>query len=336
MEFLFLFIGVLIGSFFIYLVLKPKLTTVYEINQEIIKQNQENAKQNEKLRTESAQLSKEHSTLIAKRDEIITSINILQKQSEEFQKQSEEFQRQVEETSNALYEKSYQFANEKMDRAAEELSKKHQEIRESAEKEYLITLKDCVESFHYQIEAKKIELNEVNEKLNDLTAKLTSAVEANKRAEELRIKQDFYRLQLSQIDVDEITRLREVAPYLRDSEPLNKVIWKVYYEKPYTDLIGRVVGTGIHTGIYKITNIENQMCYVGQAANIADRWKQHIKRGIGADAPTRNKLYPAMLELGVENFTFEIVEECDRSLLNDREDYWQEFFHAKDFGYSIK
>jgi hypothetical protein len=116
-------------------------------------------------------------------------------------------------------------------------------------------------------------LSEVNKKLSDLTAKLTSAVEAAKRAEELRVKQDFYRLQLSQADIDEIIRLREVTPYLRDSEPLNKVIWKVYYEKPYTDLIGRVVGTGVHTGIYKITNIENQMCYIGQAANIADRWK---------------------------------------------------------------
>jgi hypothetical protein len=149
-------------------------------------------------------------------------------------------------------------------------------------------------------------------------------------------QQDFYRLSLSEDDKVEIKRLREVLPYLRDSEPLNKVIWKVYYEKPYTDMIGRVVGTGTHTGIYKITNIENNMCYVGQAANIADRWKQHIKRGIGAETPTRNKLYPAMLTFGVENFTFEIIEECDRSLLNDREDYWQDYFHAKDFGYSIK
>lgn len=43
-----------------------------------------------------------------------------------------------------------------------------------------------------------------------------------------------------------------------------------------------------------------------------------------------------MLEFGVENFTFEIIEEVDRSQLNDREDYWQDYFHAKDFGYSIK
>ena len=78
------------------------------------------------------------------------------------------------------------------------------------------------------------------------------------------------------------------------------------------------------------------MCYVGQAANLADRWKQHIKRGVGAETPTKNKLYPAMLKYGVENFTFEVIEECDRSMLNDREDYWQNYFHAKDFGYSIK
>jgi hypothetical protein len=75
------------------------------------------------------------------------------------------------------------------------------------------------------------------------------------------------------LDIEEIKKLKSIIPYLRDSEPLNKVIWKVYYEKPYTDLIGRVVGSKVKSGIYKITNQENQMCYVGQAVNIADRWK---------------------------------------------------------------
>ena len=43
-----------------------------------------------------------------------------------------------------------------------------------------------------------------------------------------------------------------------------------------------------------------------------------------------------MLSIGVENFTFEVLEECDRERLDAQEDYWQDFFHAKDFGYSIK
>lgn len=43
-----------------------------------------------------------------------------------------------------------------------------------------------------------------------------------------------------------------------------------------------------------------------------------------------------MLEYGVENFSFELIEECDKDSLNEREQYWQDFFGAKEFGYSIK
>ena len=315
MEILFLIIGVLIGAIALYVALKPKLTTVQKLDEETFQKN-------EHLRNELLELTKDYTDLTARKDEVIANIATLQKQAEE--------------ASNAIYEKSYELANEKMSQAAEEMSNRYRQLEQSAEEEYLVMLEDCSKSFQAQILNKQNELNSINEQIAELASKLDAAIAANKRAEELLTQQDFYRLQLTSIDVEEIKRLREVLVYLRDSEPLNKVIWKVYYEKPYTDLIGRVVGTGTHTGIYKITNIENQMCYVGQAANIADRWRQHIKRGVGAETPTRNKLYPAMAEYGVENFTFEIIEECDRSLLNEREDYWQEYFHAKDYGYSIK
>lgn len=43
-----------------------------------------------------------------------------------------------------------------------------------------------------------------------------------------------------------------------------------------------------------------------------------------------------MQKEGVENFTFEVIEECPSSKLNEREQYWQEFFGAKEFGYSIR
>ena len=146
----------------------------------------------------------------------------------------------------------------------------------------------------------------------------------------------FYRLQLSELDIEEIKKLREVELYLRDPRPLNKVIWSVYYEHPYTDMVGRVVGSGRHTGIYKLTNLNNGMTYVGQATNFADRWKQHIKCAIGAENAPNNKLYPAMREAGPENFTFEIIEECLPEELNEREQYWQEFYKAKEFGYSVR
>lgn len=322
MEMILLIIGVLVGGFAAYAYLNPKVKATQKLDEELADKNFCLRSEYETLNREITKLEHECSSLISRKDEIFNDIRMLQQQAEE--------------SAEAVYKKSYELANEKMDQAAEKMSKKYRDLEQKAEKEYQILLADYSNNFLQEIENKKAELNDINNQISDLTAKLTSMVEANKRAEEVKNKKDFYRLNLPDVDIEEIKKLRSVSQYLRDSEPLNKVIWKVYYEKPYTDLIGRVIGNGIHTGIYKITNIENQMCYVGQAANIADRWKQHIKRGIGAETPTRNKLYPAMLEKGVENFTFEIIEEVERNKLNEREDYWQEYFHAKEFGYSIK
>jgi hypothetical protein len=76
---------------------------------------------------------------------------------------------------------------------------------------------------------------------------------------------------------------------------------------------------------------------VGQSVDIGDRWKQHAKRGCGADAITNNKLYPAMRDLGLDKFQFEVVEITnDTNKLNELEKYWQEFFQSKEFGYSMK
>ena len=43
-----------------------------------------------------------------------------------------------------------------------------------------------------------------------------------------------------------------------------------------------------------------------------------------------------MKKFGPEALMFEILEECDRNKLDEREDYWQDFYRVKEFGYSIK
>ena len=200
----------------------------------------------------------------------------------------------------------------------------------------LETQKEFAEQFAANNQQKLAAARQLTEQVIQLRSTVASAVEIAKHKMEEESAVEFYKLQLPQESLDDIEALRSIESLLHNSEAINKVIWKMYYEKPYTDLIGRVGLTSTVCGIYKITNIENQMTYVGQAVNIADRWKQHIKRGIGADAPTQNKLYPAMKKFGPENFTFEIIEKCSRDKLNEREDYWQEFYKAKEFGYSIK
>lgn len=245
-------------------------------------------------------------------------------------------EKEAQESGQIFKDQQLQIAREQISQARAQMIGEYEEAVANAKQAYLNLLADAMADFESKSAISAQEIKEGLERLAEIQSKVNSAVEVNKRAELEREQKDFYRLQLSDLDLEEIKRIRSIEPYLRNKEPLNKVIWKSYYEKPYTDLVGRVIGQGRKTGIYKITSLENGMCYIGQATDLAERWKQHIKRGIGAEIPTRNKLYPAMLATGVENFTFEIIEECAGKDLNSREDYWQDFFHAKDFGYSIK
>ena len=229
-----------------------------------------------------------------------------------------------------------QIAEEQIEKAKKELFSDYEKAKEDAKQTYLETLSDMVTNVMSEYGIKSKELEEVLVKLEEAHAKADAAVKVNKRAEMEKQQKDFYRIQLSPEDLEEIKRLREVEQYLRQKEPLNKVIYKCYYEKPLTSMIGRVLGNRKITGIYKITNLDNGMCYVGQSVDVADRWRQHVKRGVGADPVTQNKLYPAMKSIGVENFMFELIEECKGNELTPREKYWTDFYQAQTYGYTVK
>jgi hypothetical protein len=49
---------------------------------------------------------------------------------------------------------------------------------------------------------------------------------------------------------------------------LSKLIWTQYFQKQMTDLCNRVFGKKQLCGIYKITNLITEECYIGQSVNI--------------------------------------------------------------------
>ena len=83
-------------------------------------------------------------------------------------------------------------------------------------------------------------------------------------------------------------------------------------------------------GIYKIENQLNNMIYIGQSKNIAQRWKNHRASAKKENTP----LYCAIRKYGIENFTFEVIEECEIEQLNDREIYWIAFYNSYKKGYN--
>lgn len=307
-----------------------------QLNEKITEIQQQESNWEKEKNNKELEYSEKFNKMDIELKELENKKNLINKEIEDKKQSIQELDAQTVDTINTLTEKTYNASVQNYEYKVSELKEEYINSTDLARNAYFEIINELKQYYDQYSNDIKQKIQQAEEILSDMQSKANAAVESNKRLELERQQKDFYRLQLSDIDIEEIQRLRSVEPYLRRKEPLNKVIWKEYYEKPYTDLVGRVVGQKVKTGIYKITNLENGMVYVGQAVNIADRWKQHIRRGVGADPPTQNKLYPAMIATGVENFMFEIIEECEAAKLNEREQYWQQFYSAKSFGYSIK
>ena len=79
-------------------------------------------------------------------------------------------------------------------------------------------------------------------------------------------------------------------------------------------LVGKIM-----IGIYKFTNKINNKTYIGQSKSIETRYKRHL---YDANKGSKTIFHRALIKYGIENFTFEIIEECDVSRLDEREKYY--------------
>ena len=74
-------------------------------------------------------------------------------------------------------------------------------------------------------------------------------------------------------------------------------------------------------GIYKITNPTGKI-YIGQSLDIYRRFKRY-KSG---DCKNQYALYASLIKYGWTNHSFEILEICKKSELNNKERYYQELY----------
>lgn len=176
------------------------------------------------------------------------------------------------------------------------------------------------------------QIQQEQEKLNNIEAKQLAYIQAQKRQEEIAANQDYYRLAIDTLDLGDISLLRELQPKFIKKESIDRLIWDVYAKPAYDTLMAHLFeGTKKICGIYKITDLTTGQAYIGQSVDIRERFRQHIKSALSYGKAT-NRLYQTMQKSGIHNFTFEILEEVPRDKLNERETYWIDFYKTKEFG----
>ena len=178
------------------------------------------------------------------------------------------------------------------------------------------------------------ELADERKVLDKIRETRAAAVQAQLKEKEIAEKLAFYCLQATDNDIKDISVLESIKPKLNNPRILSMLIWQTYQRTPMTKLCNNVIGSTVKTGIYKITNQKTKECYIGQAVDLASRWKDHAKCGLGIDTPIGNKLYKAMQEYGINNFSWEVLEICPKEQLDEKEKYYIELYQAVLYGYN--
>jgi len=296
-----IFLGIMCCILFVILIFKK--WKIYEVNKDI-------EDYNENLRRE--------------RDLITEDIHTLNNSKLEKSKELEKITDITKDINAAAYDAFTQYC-ESLDKQYFNTEKEYDEAIESLQEAYDEIQKNLM-----------AETNKIKKDLEKISSTRAAAMNAQLKEQEIKNKKAFYCPQVPEADLKDAKVLRDIEYKLNNPRILRMLIWQSYYQKPMNQVCANVLGaaTAEVCGIYKITNQLNDICYIGQAVSIADRWKNHAKAGLGIDTPVNNKLYKAMIEDGLENFSFEVLEKCSRDQLNEKERFYIQMYQSDLYGYN--
>lgn len=299
----------------------------------------------EKLKKEREEQLHIQSEAIQKEIDKMESVLLIKAQ--EYKKSQEEWIKRVQELKESYNKQKEEITSSIKEHTikeqkimTEKLLEKQQQIDQDVhtlDEKYQVTIASY-ENKTFEVKRKfEDEEKSLNKEIEQRKKEISTLIEQFKKDEEARKEADFYRIPIAPAAQNDINKLKGVAAQLNNPATLYKLIWENYYKNGFDQMIGRVLGKDAEkSGIYKITNTKNQMCYIGQAANIKTRWRTHCRRGVKAEEGTSNRLYQIMWEEGLENFTLQVVEFCGKDRLTEREKFYIDFFQAKSYGYNSK
>ena len=288
--------------------LNKKLKDKIEKDNHIRLLNAQEQQKNEQLKIQQADLHK---------DIMVLTNSLIEKTN-----RNEDLRKDIENKQNQLA--TIVENNKEVSRLA---FKQYQELLENKYNE-------VEDEFDSQVNSLNKQINSLNQELDKLKQTRAAAHEAMLREQEVKDNKDAYRLVPSASDLADSRRLEVVKRELNKQRILCMLIWQTYWQPLAKKQFPLILQDKTKCGIYKITNLVTDECYIGQSVDVYKRWNDHCKCGLGIDTPPGNKLYKAMQEYGLDNFTFELLTECSQTELNEKEKYFIELYQADTFGYN--
>lgn len=293
------------------------------------------------LRKHQADLSKEQ-----------LQLSLLQRDIEDTNRQKAYLEDTVAQTKEQIeqaqehYRKVIQENNENALKQREQLEHDYNLLREAKGELYkrdIVSLKNYADEVIAGLAYQEEEFIKGNELINEGIEKdiaerkkmCEAVIEPMRNLERERMERLFYCIQISDEDKEDIRFLLDkVAPQIRNKNIIPKLVWSEYVQKPCQELMKRCEIKD-NPGIYKITNLETNKCYIGKSTKVRQRLIDHIKGALGISSIGYQKIHTEMEKQGIWNWTFELIEYCDKELLNSKEKNYIDFFKSNEYGYNV-
>lgn len=226
---------------------------------------------------------------------------------------------------NSLMEEKKKTKELQIEKEIEEWAESAQEAANEFQRGYRAQLQLITDAAKEDMQAALKTLEEYKEKRDAINQEIL-------RSRALEEQQDFYRIQLDENSIRDIQILEEIKPRLSKFDSLDKLIYDIYVKKVADEMIKRVLEGRAPSGIYKITRLKTGEIYIGKSTDVKARWQQHSKSVFHCGTISHSILHTTMERDGIENFTWELLEEVPKDKLSEREKYWIEFYDSKNYG----
>lgn len=196
----------------------------------------------------------------------------------------------------------------------------------------------CQELDKYEQDKRQIlteELENLTAQVEDYREKQRLVTEALLRERAVKEQRDFYRVKLSPEEKEDIQNLTAFLPKIHNSSALYKIVYDLFVSRAVKEMEKRVLNNESFSGIYKITGPDGRI-YIGKSTDIKSRWQQHCKSAFHTGTISWAAIHDEMEKVGIDQFTFEVIERTPKENLTDREKFWIRFYDSDKTGYNMR
>lgn len=209
----------------------------------------------------------------------------------------------------------------------------YEEEFSNTQTELMIEMQTEFNSYVKEYEEK---LERLTAEVNDFQTRRDAINEQILRQRAIDEKQDFYRICITDNDLEDIDLILSLRQKLHKTSFLDKITYDTFVSKYVKEMAKRVLEGRNPTGIYKVTNIKTNEIYIGKSTTVADRWQNHAKGAFGVGEIGDSQFQRALKKYGLQNFTWELLEETTKDKLSERERYYITFYDTVHYGYNMK